>query len=304
METHYSKRTYIFFAIFCYCLVGLSQTTRDSIASFGGIKLKPDQQQTIDDVLFGVYYQLRQKASEGDKTIIVTDTLFLAIGNFHSLFLDPYYKEKLEISRKARIARSKKIGRVNMEHDNIDDIVHLISINSDYQEENNGDPVQIYKDRNTGTLSSIYNAFIDNLICEQQIKEFRDWVVTDEIDTIFDYPCRKAKVSYAGRNYSAWFTPDIPVSDGPWKFQGLPGLILQVEDDEKMIQYMAIGLQQYEDAKIVKDNVKYENCSLKDFNNFLRKEKGRNAASFHSGGQLYMSYKQSPITYIEMEIEE
>jgi len=66
--------------------------------------------------------------------------------------------------------------------------VHLISINSDYQEENNGDPVQIYKDRNTGTLSSIYNAFIDNLICEQQIKEFRDWVVTDETDTIFDYP--------------------------------------------------------------------------------------------------------------------
>jgi len=63
-----------------------------------------------------------KRLTEGDKTIIVTDTLFLAIGNFHSLFLDPYYKEKLEISRKARIARSKKIGRVNMEHDNIDDI--------------------------------------------------------------------------------------------------------------------------------------------------------------------------------------
>lgn len=304
MGTHYIKRTYISLAIFCYCLVGLSQTPRDSIASFGGIKLKHDQQQMIDDALFGVYYQFVQKAFEGNKTVIVTDTLFLAIGSFHSLFLDPYYKEKLEVSRKARIARSIKIGRANMEHDNIDDIVHLIGINSDYQEENNGDPVQIYKDRNTGTVSSVYNAFIDNLICEQKIKEFRDWVVTDEIDTIFDYPCRKAKVTYAGRNYSAWFTPDIPVSDGPWKFHGLPGLILLVEDDEKMIQYIAIGLKQFEDAKIVKDNVKYENCTLKDFNNFVRKERGRNAVSFLSGGQLYMSFKQSSIKYIEMEIEE
>ena len=285
-----------------YFVVGLSQTTRDSIASFGGIKLKDSQQQTIDDALFGVYYHFGQKAFEGDKTMKVADTLFLAIGNYHSLFLDPYYKEKLEVSRRARIARSRKIGRTNMEHNNIDDIVHLIGINSDYREENNGDPVQIYKNRNTGAVSSVYNAFVDNLICEQQIKEFHDWIVTDETDTIFDYPCRKAKVTYAGRNYFAWFTPDIPVSDGPWKFHGLPGLILQVEDDERTIQYVAIGLQQFEDTKIVKDNVKYENCLLKDFNNFVRKERSRNAVSFHSGGQLYMSYKQSPITYIEMEI--
>jgi GLPGLI family protein len=291
--------------VFCYCQVGFSQITSDKTLSFGGIKLKPDQQQTIDDALFGAYYQFRQKASEGDKTIIVTDTLFLAIGSSHSLFLDPYYKEKLETSRLARIARSRKIGRVNMEHNNVNDIAHLIGVNSDYKEENNGDPVQIYKNRNAGTVSSVYNAFADNLICEQQIKEFRDWAVTDETDTIFDYPCRKAKVSYAGRNYSAWFTPDIPVSDGPWKFHGLPGLILKVEDDEKLFQYTAIGLQQYyEKTDIVKDNVKYENCSLKEFNGFVRKEKSRNAISFHNGGQLYMTYKQSPITYIEMEIEE
>jgi len=47
-----------------------------------------------------------------------------------------------------------------------------------------------------------------------------------------------------------------------------------------MIQYMAIGLQQFEDARIVRDNVKYENCSLKEFNGYVRKEKSRNAVSF------------------------
>lgn len=82
-------------------------------------------------------------------------------------------------------------------------------------------------------------------------------------------------------------------------------MILKVEDDEKLFQYIAIGLQQYhEKADIVKDNVKYENCSLKEFNSFVRKEKSRNAISFYNGGQLYMTYKQSPIIYIDMEIEE
>ncbi len=289
--------------VFCYCQMGVSQITNDSALSFGGIKQKPDQQQAIDDALFGVYYQFVQKACEGDKIVTVTDTLFLIVGSSHSLFLDPYYKEKLETSRLARIALSRKIGRVNMEHDNVDDIAHLIGINSDYHEENNGEPVQIYKNRNTGMVSSVYNAFVDNLQCEQQIEKFNEWVITDEMDTIFNYPNIKASVTYAGRDYTAWFTLDIPISDGPWKFHGLPGLILKVEDDEKMIQYTAIGLQEFEDAAIVKDNVKYENCSLEEFTNFVRRERGRNAVNFHSGGQLYMSYRQNPIIYIEMEIE-
>ena len=45
--------------------------------------------------------------------------------------------------------------------------------------------------------------------------------------------CKKATCRYAGRDYEAWFTPDIPVSDGPYKFCGLPGLIVKLQDSEK-----------------------------------------------------------------------
>jgi GLPGLI family protein len=42
--------------------------------------------------------------------------------------------------------------------------------------------------------------------------------------------CKKATCHYAGRSYEAWFTPDIPINDGPYKFSGLPGLIVKLTD--------------------------------------------------------------------------
>ena len=47
---------------------------------------------------------------------------------------------------------------------------------------------------------------------------------------IAGYQCQKATTFFAGRDYEAWFTREIPVSDGPYKFSGLPGLIVKVND--------------------------------------------------------------------------
>lgn len=51
--------------------------------------------------------------------------------------------------------------------------------------------------------------------------------------SILGYSCTKATCSYAGRNYEAWFTTEIPISDGPYKFSGLPGLIVKIADDKE-----------------------------------------------------------------------
>ena len=58
----------------------------------------------------------------------------------------------------------------------------------------------------------------------------QQWTVCEEFRTINDYSCQKATTSYMGRDYTAWFTLDIPVPEGPWKFYGLPGMILEVSD--------------------------------------------------------------------------
>ena len=56
------------------------------------------------------------------------------------------------------------------------------------------------------------------------------WKILPETATIGEYKTQKAETQYGGRTWYAWFTPEIPVQDGPYKFSGLPGLIVKVQD--------------------------------------------------------------------------
>ena len=57
-----------------------------------------------------------------------------------------------------------KTRLVNTEHKYLDEVLELVDASSDYKEESLGDPVQIYKNREEGVVSSVYNAFIENFI--------------------------------------------------------------------------------------------------------------------------------------------
>ena len=65
-----------------------------------------------------------------------------------------------------------------------------------------------------------------------------DWKIYSETKTIGEYICNKATCTFRGRNYEAWFTTKIPISAGPWKLNGLPGLILQAYDETGEVQYL------------------------------------------------------------------
>lgn len=60
-----------------------------------------------------------------------------------------------------------------------------------------------------------------------------DWQIENEIKKIGNFNCKKATTNFRGHEYTAWFTEDIPVPFGPWKLNGLPGLILEVYDTNK-----------------------------------------------------------------------
>lgn len=77
---------------------------------------------------------------------------------------------------------------------------------------------------------------------QQDLPQF-NWEFTEETDTIIGYPCAKATVSFAGRIYVAWYTPNIPLPFGPYKFGGLPGLILKIQDSEAQYVWEAIGFE-------------------------------------------------------------
>lgn len=57
------------------------------------------------------------------------------------------------------------------------------------------------------------------------------WQISNEKAKIGSYNAQKATTEFGGRKWTAWFSSDIPLQDGPYKFHGLPGLIVKIEDD-------------------------------------------------------------------------
>jgi len=70
------------------------------------------------------------------------------------------------------------------------------------------------------------------------------WGITNETKNIAGYPCIKATTNYRGRNWIAWFTPNIAIPYGPWKLHGLPGLILEAYDKDEIFTMRGLKVEQ------------------------------------------------------------
>lgn len=72
------------------------------------------------------------------------------------------------------------------------------------------------------------------------IKEKREeikWDLSNESKKIGEFNCFKATAKFRGRQYTAWYTPEIPLPYGPWKLQGLPGIILEAYNENQEIYF-------------------------------------------------------------------
>ena len=69
------------------------------------------------------------------------------------------------------------------------------------------------------------------------------WTLSEETQTILEHQCQKATCHWRGRDFVAWFATDIPIRRGPWKFGGLPGLILKLYDTDRLYTFEAIGIE-------------------------------------------------------------
>ncbi|HOK60174.1 GLPGLI family protein [Tenuifilum sp.] len=69
-----------------------------------------------------------------------------------------------------------------------------------------------------------------------------EWIIESETKTIGSFQCQKATCKFRGRDYIAWFTPEIPITYGPWKLHGLPGLIVQVADIKNEVIFSAVEI--------------------------------------------------------------
>ncbi|WP_329905094.1 GLPGLI family protein [Porphyromonas pogonae] len=69
------------------------------------------------------------------------------------------------------------------------------------------------------------------------------WESVDGSMDVCGYKCAKAVGSYAGRRWTVWYTPDIPLPYGPWKLIGLPGLVLKATDADGIHTFEAISIR-------------------------------------------------------------
>lgn len=101
----------------------------------------------------------------------------------------------------------------------------------------------LFRDAAAGRLTHTDQIGMDYLLYTEPLPDC-GWELTDGERTILGYACRRAACTFRGRNYEAWYTPEIAVSCGPWKFGGLPGLILAVRDAAGVLELEATGVEQ------------------------------------------------------------
>lgn len=72
------------------------------------------------------------------------------------------------------------------------------------------------------------------------------WTISSEKMKIGDWDSQKATTTFAGRTWIVWFSTELPFQDGPYKFHGLPGLIVKMEDATKTHQFELKGVSKFE----------------------------------------------------------
>jgi len=80
------------------------------------------------------------------------------------------------------------------------------------------------------------------VITEEKWEPIR-WAIEAEKKIMQKYSCQKATAYFRGRNYTAWFTTELPIVAAPWKFYGLPGLLMSIEDDKEQVKIYVEKIQ-------------------------------------------------------------
>lgn len=135
------------------------------------------------------------------------------------------------------------------------------------------------------------------------------WKIEAETKKIGTYNTQKASVKYGGRIWTAWFSTEIPFQDGPYKFHGLPGLIIKIEDTAGNYSWVLSGnktMPEKEDTPSMFEFMKQYGMS-KDLT--ITKEKFEKLYKEHQKNptaglkQMLASYGVSSIDYDTREIE-
>ncbi|MEZ5033782.1 MAG: GLPGLI family protein [Chitinophagaceae bacterium] len=228
--------------------------------------------QNIDSARIKVTYEF-SFYNDSLKTKSQKDICVLAIGNSYSV-----YYSYLKYQRDSLIYNKLKNGGA---------VTNILNSLAAYK--TNGSSTIIYKKQDSDSLIVLTELAGDKYLINDKV-DFK-WLIKPDTVSILNNICQKAIVYFRGREYTAWFSPAIPVNEGPWKFYGLPGLILKIQDENGYFNFECTGIEVLNSTKkkAIKNvvNNKYTTISLMKYNklvdlyydnptNYLRNVKGMN----------------------------
>lgn len=112
-----------------------------------------------------------------------------------------------------------------------------------------GEFMTIYKNYPAGRLTHTEKICQDWFRYEEEMPSL-DWELTDSVATVLGYECQSARCKFRGREWTVFYTEDIPLTDGPWKLYGLPGLIMKASDADGHYTFECIGIKSKADRPI------------------------------------------------------
>lgn len=132
-------------------------------------------------------------------------------------------------------------------------------------------------------------------VADDSLQNRMKWsLVEGEEKTILNYKCHAARLSFRGRNYTAYYTDALPFSSGPYKFFGLPGLILEIKTDDNRFSFSAYKITILpQKTSVINPYVK----NLKDFVSFKQYKDAYAKKIVELNKKLQASEKDEDVTY-------
>lgn len=229
------------------------------------IFLNPLYSQIIlqDTLNYELTYDFSYQENKDDTLSIKSEVMVLKVSKNFSFFINHNNMKVREMLSASKIAgtipKYRSRGKTRL----------LLTIVKDY--ENN----QISLSDRIGT---------DYYYYIQPLNQFK-WKLHNDQKEIMGYQCRKATTNFAGRDYIAWYSVDIPISDGPYKFNGLPGLIFSIYDTDNHYQFHLKSIEEVNSFFSTKDefssHIKVEKS---DFDELEKRFKEKPSSMMNTGG--------------------
>jgi GLPGLI family protein len=198
-----------------------------------------------------VYYTLKHQIDTIKKDSVYLENMLLLIGKNSSVFTSYDKLKQAEAIQKDIIEQNKNwTGPGLPQFKNLSTARNITTT----------EIFQFQKENKLVTKEFL----IRNYLYEQPL-DVIDWKLTTETKSFEKITCQKAIAIFKGREWVAWFAPEIPFETGPWKLHGLPGLILEAYDTKKEAQYLFAGLETVKPAIIATEaNGSYDKTTTID----------------------------------------